>query len=157
MNAVAPARLAGFVLVPDAELVEAVARTPLDLHLIWTGRVRGGRPNSVLTRAVACVEAVWTPIPLRMLLRQTARLAGDYGLPPDAVKKGLWSHQAATPACYLLVRAIAGGRYLAVTDVPRPASWPAPIRPGDVVLSPAGRLDLADQAAQPSARACGRR
>ncbi|CAN7466081.1 hypothetical protein LJR219_003107 [Phenylobacterium sp. LjRoot219] len=157
MNAVTPVRMAGLVLVPDAELVEAVARTPLDQYVIWNGRSRGGRPNSVLTQALTCVEAVWTPIPLRMLLRQAARLSGGYGLRPEAVKKGLWSHQAATPACYFLVRATAGGEYRAVTDVPRPSSWPQPIRAGEVVLSPSGRLDLAVQAERPMAPAYARR
>lgn len=144
LNAVIPARMAALFVVPEEELVEALARTPLDQHLIWNGRPRpAGRPYSVLTQALSCIEEVWTPVPLRVLLRRAARLSGAQGLQPEAVRKALWSHQNATPASYFLVRAAANGDYLAVTDVPRPSSWPAPIRAGDVVMNAHARLDQA--------------
>lgn len=141
MNAITPVRTVPLVLISDQELLEALARTPLDQFLIWNGRPRGGRPTSVLSQALVFVDEIWTPVPLRVLLQRAARLSGLHGLAPDAVKKGIWSHQAATPTSYFLVRERARGEYVAVTDVPRPSSWFKPIRAGDVVMNPAGRLD----------------
>jgi len=138
-------------LISDQELLENLARTPLDQHLIWNGRPRGGRPTSVLSQALAFIDEIWTPVPLRVLLQRTARLSGLHGLSPDAVKKGVWSHQAATPTSYFLVRERTRGEYVAVTDIPRPSSWFEPVRAGDVVLNATGRLDQEVQRARPGA------
>lgn len=149
MNALTPVPTGPLVLISDRELLECLARTPLDQFLIWNGRPRAGRPNSVLSQALAFVDEIWTPVPLRILLQRTARLAGLHGLSPEAVKKGLWSHQAATPTSYFLVRERTRGEYVAVTDVPRPSSWFEPLCAGDVVLNAAGRLDQAVQRVRP--------
>jgi len=151
LNAITPVRTVPLALISDQELLENLARTPLDQFLIWNGRPRGGRPTSVLTQALAFVDAAWSPMPLRVLLQRTARLSGLHGLSPDAVKKGIWSHQAATPASYFLVRERSRGEYVAVTDIPRPSSWFEPIRAGDLVLSAKGRLDQDLQRARPQA------
>lgn len=152
MNAVTPFRPSHLIPVPEHELVEAVARTPLDQYIIWNGRPRAGRPNSVLTQALACIEEVWTPVPLRMLLRRAARLSGVHGLEPEAVRKALWGHQSANPTSYFLVRQRPQGEYVAVTDVPRPSSWPTPVNAGDIVLDSSRRLDAGEDALRPPAR-----
>lgn len=151
MNAITPIRTVPLALISDQELLENLARTPLDQYLIWNGRPRGGRPQSVLSQALVFVDEIWTPTPLRVVLQRAARLSGLRGLSPDAVKKGVWSHQSATPSSYFLVRARGRGEYVAVTDIPRPSSWFEPIRAGDIVLNAAGRLDQAVQRVRPAA------
>jgi hypothetical protein len=126
--------------------VEALARTPIDQYVIWNGRPRQGRARSLLTQVLAYIATPWSPVPMRGVVRTTARLSGDLGLRPDAVRKAIWGHQSASPASYFLVRAGMFGEYVAVTDIPRPSSWPRPVRPGDRIMSPGERLDHEPQA-----------
>lgn len=153
LNAVTPFRTAPLILIPEHELTEAVARTPLDQYVIWDGRPRTGRPNSILTHAQPCIEEVWSPVPLRILLRRAARLSGGLGLPPEGVRKAIWAHQSAKPTSYFLVRATAQGDYVAVTDVPRPSFRSAPLKAGDFILESSRRLDPASARSELQKRA----
>jgi hypothetical protein len=116
----------------------------MDHYVVWNGRQRLGRPDSVPTLAVACIRSPWSPMSLRLILQRAAELSEGFGLRPDAVRKAIWALQGATPASYFLVRARPLGEYVAVTDVPRPSSWPKPVRAGDIVMSRFSRLDVAD-------------
>lgn len=123
----------------DAALVEAIARTPLDHWVIWTGAPCGAQANSLRSRALSCVTQAWSPVALRALLQQAAAIAGDLGLDPDSVRSAVRMHQTARPAAYLLVRRTLSGDYLAVTDVPWPAVGSGSLRAGDLVLDHQGR------------------
>lgn len=128
--------------ISEAELGAEIARIPLDHYVVWNGRPRVGRPGSVPTLAFSCIDAPWSPMSLRELVARTARMTGGSGFRIEAVRKAIWAHQCAKPASYFLVQAKLSGEYLAVTDVPRPSSWPAPIKPGEVVISRQKRLDI---------------
>lgn len=141
LNGVASTEATSLVLVSDLELLEAIGRTPLDQYLIWNGRPRTGRANSILSLALVCIGEVWSPVSLRAFLQRAARLEAAYGLAPDRVKKAIWSHQSASPASYYLVRQTPAGDYVAVTDVPRPSSLNRPIHAGDIVLARNMRLE----------------
>lgn len=141
LNGVASTEATSLVLVSDLELLEAIGRTPLDQYLIWNGRPRTGRANSILSLALVCIGEVWSPVSLRAFLQRAARLEAAYGLAPDAVKKAIWSHQSAASACYYLVRKTSAGDYIAVTDVPRPSSLSRPIRAGEIVFNRNLRLE----------------
>ena len=135
LNEVASTEATSLDLVSDRELLEVIGRTPLDHYLIWNGRPRTGRTNSILSLALVCIDEVWSPVSLRAFLQRAARLEPAYGLAPDAVKKAIWSHQSASPASYYLVRKTPAGDYVAVTDVPRPSSLSRPIRAGEIVFN----------------------
>lgn len=120
--------------LPEAELTEAVARTPADHYVIWNGRPCPGQPGSIRSRALSLIDEIWQPVPLRILLQRAARLSGMSGLDPDAVRNAVRMHQNATYASYFLVRRTAAGDYLAVTDVPHPSSGSSRLNAGDLVL-----------------------
>lgn len=124
--------------INDRELTEALARTPADLHVIWNGHQPSMQDGSITSRTLQLVHEVWQPIPLRVLIQRAARLAGASGLDPDAVRNAVRRHQGAGRACYLLVTRLAGGDYVAVTDVPYPSSGSRSLRAGDVVLGKSG-------------------
>ena len=129
----------GLERLPEATLVAAIARTPLDQWVIWDGTPCRGQANSLRSRALSCVGEVWTPVSLRAVLQRCANLAGDQGLNPDTVRNAIRMHQTARPAAYLLVRWTPSGDYVAVTDVPWPAAAAGPLQAGDLVLDRQGR------------------
>lgn len=141
LNELASSEARSLVFVSDRELLQVIGRTPLDHYIIWSGRPRTGRASSVLSLALVCIDEVWSPVSLRAFLQRAARLEEGYGLAPEAVKKAIWSHQSAAPACYYLVRKTSAGDYVAVTDVPRPSSLNRPIRAGEIVFSRNVRLE----------------
>lgn len=117
----------------------AMARTPLDHFVIWDGSSCGAQPNSLRSRALACVTEIWSPLSMRALLQRAACSSGELGLDPDTVRSAVRMHQSARPAAYLLVRRTLNGDYVAVTDVPWPSTTAAPLRAGDLVLDRKGR------------------
>jgi hypothetical protein len=129
----------GLELISEQDLIEALSRTPADHHVIWTGEVCGGQAGSLRSRALACIREVGVPVPLRVIQRRAAKLDGDMGLDPLAVRNAVRLHQAARPAVYLLVRRLFSADFVAVADIPIPASGRR-ISAGDVVMDRHGRL-----------------
>lgn len=121
---------------------EAIARTPAQHYVIWTGRELEGREGSLRSRSLKVLTEAGAPIPLRVLLQRAARLEGERGLDPDAVRSGVRLHQAAKPAVYLLVEKLASGDYAAVTDIPFAGSLTRRVRAGEVILDRQGALQL---------------
>jgi hypothetical protein len=113
------------------DLQEEIARTPMDQYVIWTGACGVTQPGSLRSRALACVDAAWTPILLRELLRRAAGLFGAQGYDPAAVRRAVADHQRARPAVYLLARKVAPGRFLAVSDIPFAGDPARRVRAGD--------------------------
>jgi hypothetical protein len=79
-------------------------------------------------------------VSLRWLMQQAARLGGDVGFHPDAVRSAVRSHQNARPAAYLLLQRAASGALVSVTDIPFPAHADKPIRAGEVVMEASPRM-----------------
>lgn len=120
--------------ISEQALTEAVARAPIDLFVIWTGVDAQGADESFRLRALRCITEVDEPVPLRVLMRRAARIAGEEGMHPDHVRSAVRSHQRARPACYLLCRRVGSGAYVAVTDIPFPALRSRSLRTGDTVV-----------------------
>ena len=127
----------GLERISERVIREAIGRAPLDQYVVWDGSQSRLKPNSICSRALACIQEVWTPVSLRVLMQRAAYLAGELGLDPERVRKAVRQHQSARPTAYLLVRRAATGDYLAVTDVPWP-SRAAALRAGDLVLDRVG-------------------
>jgi len=123
--------------ISDRELTEALARTPVNYHVIWSGRQPSVHNGSITARSIQLIREIWEPIPLRILLQRAARISGYSGFDPDAVREAVRRHQGAARACYFLAARLAHGDYVAVTDVPYPSSG-ARLRAGDVVLGSSG-------------------
>lgn len=126
-------------VIAPAALARGLAAISMDHHVIWDGNGYGARPGSRCSRVLGLIRDVWTPVLLRELVLRATRIEGDAGFPPEAVRDGLRQHQGAKGACYLLVRKTPRGDYVAVTDIPSPASSGGVLRPGDLVLSRRGR------------------
>jgi hypothetical protein len=103
--------------IPERDLIEAIARTPSDHYVIWTGEPCNGQAGSLRSRALACIVEVGQAVPLRTVMRRAAGLDSG-GLNPDAVRSAVRMHQTARPAVYLLVRRLGSGEFVAVTDIP---------------------------------------
>ena len=84
--------------ISEGDLIEALSRAPADQYVIWTGESCSAQPGSLRSRALACVHEVGVPVLLRVVLRRAARLDGDVGLDPDAVRSAVHMHQAARRA-----------------------------------------------------------
>jgi hypothetical protein len=140
----------GLEPISERDLIEALSRTPADHHVIWTGESCGAQAGSLRSRALACVQEVGLPVPLRIVLRRAAKLDGDIGLDPLAVRNAVRLHQSARPAVYLLVRRQFSADFVAVADIPFPASGRR-IAAGDVVMDRHGRLLAEAPADDPSA------
>ena len=69
---------------------------------------------------------------------EAARWSAEGGLDPDTVRNAIRMHQSARPAVYLLVKLGPLRDFTAVADIPWPASWPHPLRAGDLVLDRRG-------------------
>lgn len=125
--------------IPQRVLEDALRRTPLSHHVVWTGQPGVGRPDSLRARAFACVPEIGVPIPLRMLMQRAARLDGQTGLHPDSVRSAVRQHQVAKPAVLFLVEKAPSGDYVAVSDIPYAGATNRRIRQGEVVLDRLGR------------------
>jgi hypothetical protein len=124
----------GLEPIAAARLTEALARTPKDHYVVWTGHACVGQPGSLRARALACVQEVATPVPLRTVLQRAAQIEAAGGLDPDSVRNAVRMHQLARPAVCLLVERLAGGDYVAVTDIPTPAGLRGRIGAGEIVI-----------------------
>ncbi|WP_133255006.1 hypothetical protein [Phenylobacterium hankyongense] len=136
-------------VIPDAVLADALARTPLDHYVIWTGRDPAVQSGSLRSRAFACVCEVGAPVSLRTLMQRASKLDGQAGLHPDAVRSAVRLHQQAKPAVLLLVERRPSGDYVAVADIPFAGALNRRFSAGEVVLDRQGarRFDtLADAA-----------
>lgn len=131
-------RTAALKHLPEDTLLEALARAPSDLYVIWNGDDCPAQPGSIRSRALGLVEEIWEPLPLRILLMRAARLSGSSGLDPDTVRSAVRMHQSASHAAYFLVRRTLSGDYLAVADVPYPSSGSLRLKAGDLVLGRSG-------------------
>lgn len=136
-------REGGLQHIPDPALMEALARTPLDAHVVWTGEAACGRDNSVRAQAMACIPEPGKAMSLRALLQRAARLEGDYGLDPDLVRNALRQHQSARPAVMFLLKRQASGDFVALTDVPFAGGKSLRISAGSLILDRTGRTATA--------------
>lgn len=121
-------------LIPPALLTEALARTPLNYFVVWTGAPATGRASSVRARAFDCIQEVGVPVSLRELLQRAARIEGLWGLEPDAVRSAVRQHQFAKPAVLMLVEKNASGEYRAVSDIPFAGALHRRFAAGSVVV-----------------------
>lgn len=129
----------GVERISESDLVEGLSRAPADHYVIWTGEGCSAQPGSLRSRALACIHEVGVPVLLRVIIRRAARLDGDVGLDPDAVRSAIHMHQAARPAAYLLAKRRFSGEYVAVTDIPFPAGGRG-IAAGEVIMDRLGLL-----------------
>lgn len=140
-------------LVPDAVLTSALVRTPIDLHVIWTGGEIVCQPGSLRSRALACVTEIGRPISLRTVLQRAAQLEDGMGLDPNTVRSSVRLHQTSKPAVVLLVRRLPSGDYVAVTDIPYAGSVDRRLSAGDLVLDRRGQAYWGGVRASPEAAA----
>lgn len=124
----------GLETICGQKLTEELARTPMDHYVVWTGYPGDIQPGSLRARALACVEEVGEPVPLRGLIMRAARLEPTGGLDPERVRSAVRLHQCARRAVYLLLERRTSNDYVAVTDIPWPAGATGPIAAGDVVI-----------------------
>lgn len=134
----------GLEIVSEAELMDAIARIPSDHYVVWTGHECGAQEGSLRSRTLRLVNVSHEPHSLRALALGAARLEGNGGFPPLAVRDAVRLHQTARPAVYLLVRRTVSGDFVAVTDIPYPAQS-APIRAGEVILAARSAFGLRDR------------
>jgi hypothetical protein len=132
-------------LITEAVLTAAIARTPLDHYVIWTGQPCGRQRGSLRERALSCISEVGEPVALRALIRRAAAIEADRGLQPDLVRGAVRLHQLAKPAVYLLVRRTPLNEFVAVSDIPFPGSLPS-IRAGQLIVDRDGRYCLSSAA-----------
>lgn len=121
--------------VSATALADGIRRTPLEQYVIWTGDELHGLPNSRIGRTLACVTEIGQPVSLRALVQRAARLDGDFGVPPDAVRNAVRQHQSARPTVLMLVERRPNGDFTAVADIPFAGAAGRRIRGGEVVLS----------------------
>jgi hypothetical protein len=124
--------------LPEDKLDQALARTPADHYVVWTGSPCPAQTGSIRSLSLGLVAEIWEPVPLRILVRRAARLSGTSGLDPDTVRSAVRMHQSASHAAYFLVRRCPSGDYVALVDVPYPASGRRRLQAGDVVLARSG-------------------
>jgi hypothetical protein len=124
-----------FSRISPAELADGIRRTPLDHFVIWTGDTPQVQPNSRIGRALACIDAPGVPVSLRELVQRAARMEGEYGVTPDAVRNAVRQHQMAQAAVLLLLARRPCGDLVAVTDIPFASGGLRRVRAGDVVVS----------------------
>jgi hypothetical protein len=102
----------------------------------WTGEPLSGRPDSLMSQAVACLTEVATPVPLRELIIRTWRARGDRPFDPVNVRDVVRQHQAATRVVLVLLERRPSGEFVAVTDVPYGVGSLRRVSRGDVVRPP---------------------
>lgn len=134
--------------ITDAVLTAAIARTPLDHYVVWTGEPCGRQRGSLRERALSCISEVGVPVALRALIQRAAVIEAGQGLHPDNVRGAVRMHQSANPAVYLLVRRTALNEFVAVFDIPCPGSL-RPIKAGQVIVGRDGGYRLSSVAAAP--------
>jgi hypothetical protein len=135
--------------VIDEILLGAIARTPLDQYLIWTGSRPVTRGRSLRACALECVQEVGVPVPLRLVVQRAARMRSD--LHPDAVREAVRQHQSANDTVVLLLRKRPDGAFVAVTDIRNAVDLGRRVGAGEIVVDPRGRL----VAGAPPARSAG--
>lgn len=124
----------GLEPIGAARLTEALARTPKEHYVVWTGHPCAGQAGSLRARALGCISEVAAPVPLRTVLQRAANLGVEGGLDPDSVRNAIRMHQLARPAVCLLVERLASGDYVAVTDVPTPSGMRSRLAAGEIVI-----------------------
>lgn len=122
-------------LVTAEALAEGLRRTPLEQCVVWTGEQLHGLSHSRIARVLGCISEVNTPIPLRVLIQRAARIEGDAGVPPDALRNAVRQHQSAQPAVLLLVERRPCGDYAALFDIPFPSGRRGRMPAGTVVIA----------------------
>jgi hypothetical protein len=121
--------------IAEWRLNDALARTPLEHHVIWSGVPAATRGPSLRGRAIGCIHEVGRPISLRVLLQRAARIRDGQGVDPDLARGAIRQHQSAKPAVLLLIEKRPTGEFVAVTDIPFPWGAHRPIRAGEVVVT----------------------
>lgn len=130
----------GLKTISARTLGEALARAPMDHYLIWNGQAAYGQDQSVRARAMACIDEVGVPVSLRTVMQRAARIDGDMGLDPDLVRSAVRQHQCARPTVVFLVRRLASGEFIAVTDIPFAGDLAHRTKAGDLIMDRMGRL-----------------
>jgi len=130
--------------ISDSTLTRALSRVPLNHFVIWTGELPNSQRGSLRDRALACVREVGKPLSLRIVIQRAARLEGDRGLHPEAVREAVRQHQSAKPAVLWLVERQPSGDFTAVTDIRHAGGEGLRVPAGGLVISRAGRLCLGE-------------
>ncbi|MFC3068852.1 hypothetical protein [Phenylobacterium soli] len=120
---------------PQAAFAAALARTPMDLYVVWNGARYAERQGSLSSRTLQLVTEPRTPLSLRELILRAARLEDGADFTPDAVRAAVRQHQAIRGVAYYLVRKTREGHFVAVSDVAWPADGSGPIRAGDLIAT----------------------
>jgi len=121
----------------DSVVAAAIARTPQDLFVVWTGEAYRAKADSLFSRTLSLVSEVWTPVPLRALVLRAAE--HDPMLRGPAIRDIVRQHQGAKPCAYLLLRRTPEGGYCAVTRIPWPPWGGPPIHEGALLLDRHGQ------------------
>lgn len=131
----------------SAALEEALARTPWDHHVVWTGAEATFRAGSRVSRCLSLLGTAGEPVRLRTLMKRAAELDPDVASAPLAVRDAVRMHQKAKPAVYLLVSQTPSGAFHAVTDVTFAGELSCRLQAGDPVIDRTGRFVLGTRAA----------
>lgn len=119
-------------MVWPAGFAAALAATPMDHYVIWTGQPFAGRRGSTCDRVLAPISAPWRPWGLRELVIEAARL--DPPVSATSVREAIAQHQTCRKVAHLLVRRLADGSFRLVARAPWPACHDAPLSAGALIL-----------------------
>jgi hypothetical protein len=123
--------------VTPATITRGIAATPMNEFVLWTGDSYSSKAGSRTAQILGLVNEAWKPVALRDLILRAARIDGELGFTPEAVRDAIRQHQRARGCCYLWVRGSRGSGFVLVTNVSYPATDSAPWRQGRCV-SPGG-------------------
>lgn len=124
----------------SAALDEALARTPWEHHVLWTGAAGSFRRGSLASRCLSVLDAPGEPVRLRWLMQRAAEREPAVADAPGAVRDALRMHQKAKPAVYLLLERAACGTFHAVCDIPFAGGMACRLQAGDPVVDRHGRI-----------------
>ena len=124
---------------PSTALEEALARTPWEHHVLWTGAPGGFRRGSLVSRCLSLVDVAGQPVRLRWLIQRAAEVDPVVADAPLSVRDALRLHQKAKPAVYLLLDRGACGTFYAVADVAYAGVVGRRLQAGEAVIDSQGR------------------
>ena len=124
----------------SAALDEALARTPWEHHVLWTGAAGSFRRGSLASRCLSVLDVPGELVRLRWLMQRAAEREPAVAHAPGAVRDALRMHQKAKPAVYLLLERAACGTFHAVSDIPFAGGMVCRLQAGDPVVDRHGRI-----------------
>lgn len=125
---------------PSAALEEALARTPWEHHVLWTGAAAGFRRGSIASRCLSLIDVAGEPVRLRWLMQRAVETDPAMASAPLALRDALRMHQQAKPAVYLLLERQPSGAFHAVANVPYAGVVGSRLEAGEAVIDARGRI-----------------